>query len=337
MAVNRIKNQVLRLLFELKSSHKLLSLRPLISRNLGKEIYIYKSICLNTSGKKIRSYGVSIDSKETAIIKCLGEAVERIYTKKTATTTYLKGLQGSGKAGAPNSYLAKINGAYELIERDAFMTVFLNRILPPKIDLSAIQNLSLKKLIKKLGQNDTKTFFYEITNDVGVRSFLCLLLNKRGSYKINGKVVPLFAMGIKSHLDQTKAIQGSIEEACLELVVKSNILLKTGVKEVEDFSIWPVLNYHTLKHYLSVKQFSNIELKPVKRFKPKEELKTLIYRIKRAGFKISFTQIKDTDLKDKKYYIFQAIIPDFQPLYLEKKDQYINKKRLKQVLAFFRR
>ena len=64
--------------------------------------------------------------------------------------------------------MALYNGICELIERDAFLIHWLNKISPPGIDHSAAKNPNVRRLLDLYRRYRIDVALFDITTDLGV-------------------------------------------------------------------------------------------------------------------------------------------------------------------------
>lgn len=344
--------------------------------------------------------GYSLTSKYTALIRCLGESMERLslyifkkenilslkkniltpkiinlkyYPKSNAVDieklgwvkgknltknrlvlipaqliylNYLrtyseKPLSTSISTGAAGGFVEEetlLRGIYEIIERDCFMTMYLNKIKPRRIKLRSLNHKTIKAIKNSLARYRLELFVFDITNDLTVPCFMTVIIDRTG-------FVPILTLGLKSSLDPHAAIIGSIEEALSGRSLKRNLTTnnRTGAlwidpkriktkeqralywlnpKVIQSLDIW----FKQKEINLTIKRFSKI---------PEEELAFVIYMLKTKGFEIFFSDIALSVFKNINYFIYKVIIPGLQPLYLDETRKEVNIFRLQAVAKYF--
>jgi len=347
----------------------------------------------------VETAGLSFASKELALIKCLGESIERycflnykyhsrIYksfdqikecaldpatikgshsreknmfwvegfnlTKKTKcyipSQLILENSKGefhlsqpditTGAAGGFDHTSTLLRGIYEVIERDAFMTIFLNKINAPMINLKKLDNKYVAKILKLVERYNLQLNVFDISNDLKIPVFLNILTDKTG-------IGPAIACGLSSGLKVNEAIIGSITESFITRVWIRKKLIEINYKipdikpeKINTFTqralYWSSINkFKELDFLLFQKPF----LVPKNTFSgsKEKELLSVIEMLGKKGHDVYYVDITHSKIKKSGYRVYKIIIPTLQPLYLNESEKKgcIREKRLKEVLSFF--
>ncbi|MFH0773097.1 MAG: YcaO-like family protein, partial [bacterium] len=99
-----------------------------------------------------------------------------------------------------------LRGLYELIERDAALTLYLTHYAAPRIDIEAIDHPTLVKCVEMINRYHFKVFVFNMTNDLTIPTFLTILVDE-------SPVGPHVTAGLKTSLNPIDAIIGSMEES----------------------------------------------------------------------------------------------------------------------------
>lgn len=223
---------------------------------------------------------------------------------------------GSGVAAGQVHEQVVLNALYELIERDALVTGYLKKRIPRRVDPAVLGGDS-KQLLKAVGADEI--IILDITNDISVPSYLTFLIG-------NGKR-HISAGGIKADMDRLQALEGSVEEACLEWLLK-----KTGVGRTSRTSPSagrPVLTYERYRPLIP--QVCTVKSLPPQRRSQdkKEELRALIRHFETSRRDIISVEITPEWLAKSGFQINRIFVPSLQPLFFTATDQWINKRRLR--------
>lgn len=89
----------------------------------------------------------------------------------------IRGMTTSGAAAGSSRGMAAYNAICEAIERDSFMIFWLNKLTPPVIDLSDIDNPVILKILEECRRHNINITFFDITTDVGVSTVLAVILD----------------------------------------------------------------------------------------------------------------------------------------------------------------
>lgn len=318
-------DKVLELIYSLRSKGILESIFPIKDRI--KRIYLYYSTAKLRSRFTIASYGVSFESRSLAMLKCLGELAERISIRLSGRKG--KSLIASGIAADFDERRAILNGIYELTERDAFMTGYLNNISPPYIDWRYIKSKKVISLVNYLNKTGFEYRPYEITNDINIPTFLVFILGKKNE---NEKQSLIISAGLKSNIDPVKAIVGATEESYLDHVLKINNINLIKNNHIALFHKSIFTNEKCQKLYFSTRTLTKPKLKANKSV---EELSYLKKIYSKKGFDISCKDIAPSFFRNILYKVIRTEIAGLQPLFFNSKDKFIIRRRLEEVRRYF--
>lgn len=107
------------------------------------------------------------------------------------------------------------SGLLELIERDALMINFLQRLNPPEINIKSLTG-NAKLLIDKI-KNEYQIKIYKLYTDINVPVFLSYIYKEE-----NGQIH--YGIGASASLDSNYAIQKSIKESLFTYFYSKNLL-----------------------------------------------------------------------------------------------------------------
>jgi len=232
-----------------------------------------------------------------------------------------------------------LRGIYEVIERDAIMGIYLNKISVPKLDLTTIKNADVKELLAKCERYKLEMNVFDITTELGIPTIMAVLIDRTG-------VGPAITFGAKSSVDINEALLGAMTEPFLTRtwlrmeLEKKNIKIPKRSQEIKSILdrglFWsPPSMIKELDFLLKAKSVFFKNKSRVK--KEKKSLAYVLQTLKNNGLTVFGADITAPIFKEIGCVVYKVIIPNLQPLYLneyEKKDV-INKKRLESVQKFF--
>jgi len=295
---------------------------------------IYKKIP-NINDKKmgwIKGYDL-LKNKEIFI------PAQLIYLNyQRANEPHLNPNISTGAAGGFSHESTILNGIYEIIERDAFMTIYLNRIRAKKIDLTGVNDKAIRTITKYFQKYGLDVSVYDITNDLHIPAFLTILID-------NLKNTPKITLGIKSSLNVKKAILGSIEEAFqIRLYIRNELLKRKStvyeingkkIKSIFDRVLFWLSSSNIQKLDFITKQTPQVVKFVSFKFNQIEELDEVKKRIQNKGLQVYYVDITLANFKKLNYSVYKAIIPGLQPLYLDESEKEWKIDRLKTVAHYF--
>jgi len=254
-------------------------------------------------------HGISLSTQKDTLIP------SSLIYKDTPRSEILSPSQtiGSGAAGGFDKEQCLLGGLYELVERDCFMTITKNKIVPPAIDLDKLRSVYIQKLIEQCCLLNYKYCLFEITNDLTIPSFMVIVENKTPK---------TYATGIKSNLNPIKAIIGALEEALAEMIIRSKEGRSKYMHAPYFFSQERqkgILSYEHLNESIP----ASVELKRALGILQKKHIE--IYALNTSFFWLA--QIK--------YQTWRVISPHLQPYYYFFRHAEIREGRLRTVEKFF--
>ncbi len=88
----------------------------------------------------------------------------------------------SGVAARSSLAEAALRGLFEMVERDAFMIFWLNRLAPPVIDLESLPAGFARSAVEEIRAVGHEPVVVNITTDLGIPVFLAITLRRDGKY-----------------------------------------------------------------------------------------------------------------------------------------------------------
>lgn len=243
----------------------------------------------------------------------------------------------TGTAGGFDHESTLLRGIYEVIERDSFMTIYLNKIQAPKIDLTTIKNKTVQLILDSCERYRLELQVFDIATDLGIPSFLSLIIDRTGL----GTAV---SCGAKSNLNAKLALTESILESFLvRFWMRSKLFeSKLNIPRINPYAIdtnekrgffWsPTRMLEHLNFLLNQKpvtfRYNRLE-------EPKQELSKVKELFEKRQIKIFYVDITLPIFKKLGIIVYKAIIPNLQPLYLIENKKIVRIGRLKEVSKFF--
>ena len=238
----------------------------------------------------------------------------------------------TGAASGNSLTSAILRGIYEIVERDAFMITYLNKLQVSRIELERSENFLLQIL------NIYKKYFlelhlFDITTDLGIPSILALILDKTGEG-------PAVSIGLKSHMDVKSALLGAIEEAqhvrpwIRDELSRAGFFKKTHIHSILDRGLlWSRTEMIPKLNFL-LKTEKRINIKKYYQLYKKNDYRCLtkileIFKLK--NYSVNFVDVTLPTVKKLGFYVIKVIIPELQPLYLDEDFKYLGCNRLYKV------
>ncbi|MFA6475947.1 MAG: YcaO-like family protein [Candidatus Paceibacterota bacterium] len=203
----------------------------------------------------------------------------------------------TGMAAGTDKKRIIMSGLLELIERDALMTNFLQRLDPPEILISSI-NDSNESLIKKLSEDGYEIKIYKLYSDINIPIFVGLIWKGKGK-KIH------YGIGACASLDSEIAINKTLEECLFTFLYSKNIM---GAKPKNKESI-RALYEHFL--YYQDEKFNQLVFNggTIKYLKEKYSFNHLLNNLQELGLEVFFKELTTKDIESTKVRVFRVIVP----------------------------
>lgn len=223
-------------------------------------------------------------------------------------------------------------GICEIIERDAFMISYLNKLPSPLIDLQSIKNKVIANILSILNRYRLEVFVVDITSDLQIPAFASLLLDRTG-------LGPAVSVGLKAGLNEEETIIGAIEESLMVrswirdifMYTETKMKIPNTIETVEDracFWFKPE-SIEYLDFWLKHGRRKKLESR--KALDEHNEFHQAITLLKKAGIDIFYVDITQPKMKKFGFTVVKVIIPQLHPFYLEEKYPYLGGNRLYDV------
>jgi ribosomal protein S12 methylthiotransferase accessory factor len=257
----------------------------------------------------------------------------------------------AGKSLGPSYAWALYHGICELVERDAWMITYLNKLPREQVELEASHNETLAKMNPLFRKYGLDLYVYDITTDIPIPSMLAILVDRSGRG-------PTLLSGASTGLDPEDAVIGAIEEAqqlrpSLQdvllrnshtreiLQVKRNpnlircvyelpggvsgnllrLLYWSGLEMIDELDF--LLNSDNKKRIDDIPNASSTDLR--------DNLRTVLDVLEKRNCEVIFVDVTTPDVKCLGLKVVSVVIPELMPLYLDEAYKYLGNERLYSV------
>ncbi|MEK7553110.1 MAG: YcaO-like family protein [Patescibacteria group bacterium] len=267
-----------------------------------------------------------------------------LYPEKNAskiepkTEPMLRWCITTGLAAGQSLEEAIVKGILEVIERDAFMISYLNKLSPPLIDLEYLsaQDEEIAKIVKNFKRYNLEIYALKLPTDFSeVHIIAALIIDRSG-------LGPALSVGASANFNFKNCLLSSISEA---LGVRNS--MKNKFNSEIDFNninregrvlYWAKkenlhkINFFLKGEYLKIDIEKNMYVNKKMKNYYKNKLKFLINKLKQKNYEASYIELTPKNIVKKiNIRSTQVIIPELQPLHLEESIPYLGGKRLKEV------
>lgn len=242
----------------------------------------------------------------------------------------------TGTAGGSCLSGALVRGICEIVERDAFMIFYLNKLKAKKLNLNSIKDSRIKTILDTMSRYRMELYTFDITTDVKIPTCLSVVLDRSGI----GKAL---ALGLKSDLDQLDAVVGSIEEtfnsrtwlrseyeSSKKRVTTSDLYKKSDIRN-RGLLWYPTEVISNLDFLIKSPYSSTIVTSIEPERTSGQQLKYILGLFNKLGYEILYKDITIPIFKEKNLFVVKTIIPKMQPFYLNENTKLLGGDRLYQV------
>lgn len=252
----------------------------------------------------------------------------------------LRPLVSTGAAAHRTLSRAVLKGALELIERDAFMITWLNKLAPKRIAPETILAPNVQKALQYYKRHNLEVTLLHLPSDLPAHVILCVIRDRTG-------VGPAVVMGTGVGFDIETVAADALREALgIRLIVRSGLdsyraqgkslasLKRVSLGHVERTLYWcDIKKVDDVNFLLEGSVASADEFPPHTDFDtPEEQLKFLTERFKEKNIELAYVELTDREIK--KILNFHAAIvvaPELQPLHLDERVAFTWGQRLRSV------
>lgn len=236
-------------------------------------------------------------------------------------------------------------GILEVIERDAFMISYLNKLSLPVVDLEdlAEQDSDLQKIIRSFERYKLETYLVQLITDFPVHAYLSIVIDRTG-------LGPAVAVGASADFDLKKCLTDALAESLtvrLSLKYSSSVEIQPlekldrrgrlkfwaqmeNLPKIDFFLQGPKIKLEIAKdkHFFKKNDF---EKKYFRRAYFKKKLGILKSELKRKKYEACWVELTDQDIKKLGFRCVQVVIPQLQPMHLYEAIPYFSGRRLKEI------
>lgn len=258
---------------------------------------------------------------------------------KEATLTE---VNTTGAAGGFDHEFTLLQAIYEAVERDAFMTMYLTKTPPKRIEVRKIKNKVVQEIFESTKRYNLELFLFDITSDIGIPTFLAAQIDRTGL----GQCI---AFGAKSSLSMETAIVGSLQETyfgrtwlrtkLIQLEGKQKKIKPHKIHTLDDRGIfWASLKMLPKLDFLFSQQAQDIKIE-VSSLETAQELKKVIDILTKKNIDIFYADLTLKEFRNLGFYVYKILIPKLQMLVLKESNlrRSIRDARLKNYVRYFGR
>jgi ribosomal protein S12 methylthiotransferase accessory factor len=238
---------------------------------------------------------------------------------------------------------ALAKGILEVVERDAFMISYLNRLSPPIVDLEnlAEQDSDLEKILKDFRRYNLEVRLLKLPTDFPVHVYLAMVIDRTG-------LGPALSAGASADFDlKTCLLDGLAEALSVRISQKNSFREETGPLEKLDRRgrlLWwtkeenlPKIDFFLqgIKVKLNLKEetsiFSELVDKSSRRKYYARKLDLLKKYLQEKNCEAVYADLTEPNIRKLGFHSVQVVIPELLPMHLDESIPYFGGKRLKEI------
>lgn len=188
------------------------------------------------------------------------------------------------------------SGLFELLERDALMINFMQRLNPPEVDINTIKGLN-RKLISDM-KKDYNIKIYKLYSDINIPIYLSIIYTKKHN-KIH------YGIGASANLDSDYAVNKSLKE-CLFTFFYSKSIMSERQKDIhkinklyEHFLYYQGNNFHKLLFNSQI----------IKYKKERIDYQDFLKELDKNGLEIYYKELTTDDIKSTGIKVVKVVVP----------------------------
>ena len=235
---------------------------------------------------------------------------------------------------------ALTKGILEIVERDAFIITYLNKLSPPMIDLDYLscQDEEIKKILSRFRRYKLEVYLIQLPTDFAVHIIAAVIIDRTGT-----TAAPAFTIGASADFSLRECILDALSEA-LKICIgtreyylsdkKANADTSAIYQRLQNWSeqnklplIGFLTNGTTIKTDLE-RTFYTPDNDKERNIFYKQQLTSLANQIKNLGYEAYFSDLTIPEVRDLGLECRYVLIPELQPLHLNENLPYFGGERL---------
>lgn len=243
-----------------------------------------------------------------------------LYFDPNSRDGYFCPATSNGLAAGPTLQSAILSGLYELIERDAFLINWMNRLPAPRVDYSTATGIATR-IRSHYARFGVEAAVFDITNDIGVPVMMAMALDHSG----NG---PSVVIGLGCHLDPAVALKKALMEVCqvrpsetLKFATKppaDRLHKYSDVKTLEDHAGFAAIAANLHEFDFLLKNDGHVKLDNLPNGSCGDietDLHRCVALLRAQGSRVAYVDLTTPDVEPYGMYVARAIATGLQPMH----------------------
>jgi ribosomal protein S12 methylthiotransferase accessory factor len=249
--------------------------------------------------------------------------------------SFIQGPITNGAGGYFTREGAILSGIYELIQRDAFLLHWLNKIPPKKVYCNGNESPKIAKLFEECERNNIKIHILDVTSDIPVPSYIAVLEDESTAgpaFSVGGGCGPSPLSSIERAITEAITIRYWIRGQRDKISLPDNFEpFTTNFDQVTRVLLWA--NHEMKSKFEWLLDGEMVDFPAPNSFvDEKEQLSRLVEYFKSRGneYEVLLFEAKNKVLSELGYHSVKVVIPAIFPLYLRERFATLGSKRLRE-------
>ena len=247
----------------------------------------------------------------------------------------IRGKITTGLATWPTRAGAHLAGALEVIERDAFMILWLNQLTLPRISLAPLapKSSSLKILLDRCARYRLKVHAVQMITDAPTHA-MCVVVEDISGHD------PKYFLGLRAHRSLTHAIEKATLEALRGRIRYRNWSAQNKwdpqtpldrIGHTERVYYWGTAENSSGLDFLVRGKEIEATSAVWEDDSPEQHLDKIIAWCRTAGYECVSVSLGTSRVNPTPWHVEMVVIPELQPLHLTERRRHLGGKRLKSI------
>jgi ribosomal protein S12 methylthiotransferase accessory factor len=244
----------------------------------------------------------------------------------------------NGLAAGPSLDSAVLSGLYELIERDAFLITWMNRLAVPRVDYSSMPGIAAR-IRSHYARFGIEALVYDVTTDIGVPVMMAMAVDRSGGG-------PAVVVGLGCHLNPAVALKKALMEVCQVRPSQSIKFAKSSpaetlnaysdVKTLEDHAGFAAIpgNLHEFDFLWNSSRSKQIEeMSDGSAGEEKADLAHCVRLLRAAECRVAYVELTTPDVAPYGVHVVRAIATGMQPIHFGTGEERLGGRRVFETAA----
>jgi ribosomal protein S12 methylthiotransferase accessory factor len=244
----------------------------------------------------------------------------------------------NGLAAGPDLSSAILGSLLELIERDAFLIMWMNRLPVARVDYSALTGVA-RRIRMHYQRFGIDAMVFDMTTDIQVPAMMAVAVDSSGKG-------PAAVVGLGCHLDPAVAVEKALMEVCQ---VRPSESLKfvneppqerlqgyADIRSLEDHAGFVAIRDNLREFgflFDSGKRARVEDLSNAASGDPQEDLRRCVAALRKAGSRVAYAELTTPDIQPFGVHVVRGIATGLQPMHFGYGEERLGGRRLFEVPA----